>query len=188
MWGRSRIKECENFKILNQLEIPIWMTDTTWFMYRKLTTNNRIGVDLKCSTMWWQQRLTSHYTINSKTSWLQGEELKKQIGAVAYIDCSAKTQQVCLKYALPANSNLITTISSAKLIGVPFAKNKNCSWQFCQSWLTKEILSLILERGKKKLKFHHSCYLLWFWWGGLGVAEMRYCSWERCESSSSIQC
>lgn len=26
---------------------------------------------------------------------LQGEELKKQIGAVAYVECSAKTQQVC---------------------------------------------------------------------------------------------
>ena len=28
------------------------------------------------------------------TLWIQGEELRKQIGAAAYIECSSKTQQV----------------------------------------------------------------------------------------------
>ena len=36
----------------------------------------------------------------------QGEELKKQIGAVAYVECSSKTQQVsCVLICMCSNSN-----------------------------------------------------------------------------------
>jgi hypothetical protein len=32
------------------------------------------------------------------SSCMQGEELRKQIGAAAYIECSSKTQQVVMSY------------------------------------------------------------------------------------------
>lgn len=35
------------------------------------------------------------YKPGKKKTYFQGEELRKQIGAAAYIECSSKTQQVC---------------------------------------------------------------------------------------------